>query len=97
MARRKHLFGMNPLLVLGILTVGAVIIIFNPSFGLFPTERDPDYVPIEYTPEEIEAQNKTTKKILMAFSWTFLIIALLLAGVSPWFFWGLSAGILIKR
>ena len=105
MPRHKGLIGMidkhKPIFILGLLiTFGAFFMqqtgILNDSSGT-DSDTDHEYEPVELTPEEREAQNKAIKKIFLFIAFALLLISLAMLGVSPWFFWGLTAGLLIKR
>ena len=99
MARKQKVFGVfspnQMMLVMGaILVIG--IFTYQLGFLNLYDDGNTDYEPIVLTPEEQAIQRAQTLKIFKLISLTMFLISLLLLGVSPWFFYGLTAGILIK-
>ena len=78
------------------MAVVAAIVFISPEFGIMPTERSADYEPVEYTPEEIEAQNQATSKWLSAISLFFFLLTLILLGAPAWVVWLVSFGTIWK-
>ena len=90
---------MNPLLT-GLLLVIGIGIMSSDQMGiidLYGDNSNTDYEPVVLTPEEQAQQLETSLKIFRIISFTMLLISLALLGVSPWFFWGLTAGILWSK